>query len=232
MKNINNIQNIEELNLITDILQVKPNYSLENITTSIEVYFNDKGQVLIIGVVDNNYIYWGSLTDSNDKEINRAIFDYISQGQIKKVCHFYKVVETAGFDYNEVKRWVKIRLTRKSGEPMYWITPFEGNYAASQVQHNGNFFARDIAGYMKSIHDKCRFREADGAYEKVLDYYLAVLKEDDGNPLYYFKVKNIFEIIQSESYLYGSESSAIREKYCEIVEKLEGLYNRYMSAAR
>ena len=82
MQNTNNIQNIEEINLITDKLQVKPNYSLENKTTSIEVYFNDKGQVLIIGVVDNNYIYWGSLTDSNDKEINRDVFDYISQGQM------------------------------------------------------------------------------------------------------------------------------------------------------
>ena len=75
----------------------------------------------------------------------------------------------------------------------------------------------------------------DKAYDEMLgdaEEYLTVLKEDDGNPLYYFKVKNIFEIIQSESYLYGSESPAIREKYCEIVEKLEGLYNRYMSAAR
>ena len=52
------MQNIEELNLVTDKLTVEPNYSLENKMTCIEVYFNDAEQVLIVGVVDNNYIYW------------------------------------------------------------------------------------------------------------------------------------------------------------------------------
>ena len=60
------MKNIEELNLITTNTEVKPNYSLENKETSIEVFFNDAGQVLIVGVVDNNYIYWASLTDSSD----------------------------------------------------------------------------------------------------------------------------------------------------------------------
>ena len=157
---------------------------MENKETSIEVYFNDNGQVLIVGVVDNNYIYWASLTDSSDKEINSCIFDYISRGKIRKVSHLYQAIEAAGLSFQEVKRWVKISLKRKPGDEMAWLTPFRANYGSSQIQHNGRFFAGDIGSYMQGVQKKCKFREADGAYEKVLDYYLTVLKEDGGNERY------------------------------------------------
>ena len=98
------MKNIEELNLITINTEVKPNYSLENKETSIEVFFNDAGQVLIVGVVDNNYIYWASLTDSSDKEMNANIFDYISRGSVRKVSNLYQVIVAAGLSYEEIRR--------------------------------------------------------------------------------------------------------------------------------
>lgn len=226
------MKNIEELNLITTNTEVKPNYSLENKETSIEVFFNDAGQVLIVGVVDNNYIYWASLTDSSDKEMNANIFDYISRGSVRKVSHLYQVIVAAGLSYEEIRRWVKICLRRKPDDPMSWLTPFEGNFCSTQIQHNGKFFARDIAGYMDENRKKCRFREAGGAYEKVLDYYLSVFNEDDGDDFYYVRIKNLIRIIESEEYLYGSENLQIRRKYIELRKKTESLYNRYMSAVR
>lgn len=226
------MQNIEELNLVTDKLAVKPNYGLENIVTYIDVYFNEMGQVLIVGEVDNNYIYWASLTESRDKEMNGYIFDYISRGRIKKVTHFFKVVEAAGFLFEDVRRWVKIRLTRRPNDLMAWITPFEANFASDQVKYNGQFFAKSISYYMRDIREKCRLREADGAYEKVLDYYLTVMNADDGDAGYYFKVKKLIRIIEAEDYLYGSENPEIRRKYIKLRELSESLYNRYMSAAR
>ena len=145
------MKNIEELNLITTNTEVKPNYSLENKETSIEVFFNDAGQVLIVGVVDNNYIYWASLTDSSDKEMNANIFDYISRGSVRKVSHLYQVIVAAGMSYEEIRRWVKICLRRKPDDPMSWLTPFEGNFCSTQIQHNGKFFARDI--WMQTVRN-------------------------------------------------------------------------------
>ena len=226
------MQNIEELNLVTDKLAVKPNYDFGNRVTYIEAYFNDKGQILIVGVVDNNYIYWASLTDSSDVEMNGYIFDYISVGRIKKTCSISKAVESVGLHYQEVKRWVKICLTRKAEDRMSWNTPFGASFVSSQVKHNGQFFAKHVAYYMTGIREKCRLREADGAYEQVLDYYLAVMNEDDGDSNYYFKVKNLINIMESEDYLYGSENPEIRRKYISLREYGEKLYNRYMSAAR
>lgn len=226
------MQNIEELNLITETNQSKPNYNLENIETSIEVYFDNTTKVLIVGVVDNNYIYWASLTDSSDKEMNANIFDYISQGKIRKAGHLYKAIAAAGLSFEEVKGWVKISLRRKPGDPMSWLTPFEANYSSTQIQHNGRFFAGNIAGYMDKERKKCRFREAGGAYEKVLDYYLSVMDEDDGDPQFYFKIKPLIGMLEAEDYLYGSENPEIRRKYIELRKRAESLYNRYMSAAR
>lgn len=226
------MQNIEEINLVTDKLAVKPNYDLDNRITYIEAYFNDEGQVLIVGVVDNNYIYWASLTDSSDVEMNGYIFDYISVGRVKKVCSLPKAAESVGLHYEGVKRWVKIRLTRKKEDDMAWNTPFGASFASSQRKHNGQFFAKQIAGYMTGIRAKCKLREAGGAYEKVLDYYLAVMNEDDGNSNYYYKVKNLIHIMESEDYLYGSENPEIRRKYIRLREFGEALYNRYMTAAR
>lgn len=226
------MQNIEELNLVTDKLAAKPNYSLENRETSIEVYFNDKNQVLIVGVVDNNYIYWASLTGSDDKEMNGYIFDYISRGKIRKVTQLYKAVESAGLRLEDVRRWVKICLTRKPGDPMSWLTPFRSNYTSSQIKNNGAFFAKDIAYYMTGTRGKCGLREAGGAYEKVLDYYLGLMNEDNGEANYYYQVKNVIDILESEDYLYGSENPEIRRKYIQLREYGEKLYNRHMRAGR
>lgn len=226
------MQNIEELNFVTDKLAVKPNYSLDNQRTCIDVYFNDKGQVLIVGEVDNNYIYWASLTSSGDREINGYIFDYISWGKIKKVTQFYKAVGAMGFSFEEVKRWVKIRLTRKSDDMMSWNTPFGASYSSGQMKYNGQFFAKNLSYYLTDVREKCRLREAGGAYEPVLDYYLNVMRQDDGEASYYVRVKKLINIIEAEDYLYGSENMEIRRKYIRLREMSESLYNRYMSAAR
>lgn len=223
------IQNLEEINLL---VETEPNYSLENKVTSIDVYFNDKEQVLIVGVVDNNYVYWVSLTDSSDRELNSCIFDYISKGKIRKAGHLSRAIQAAGLSWDEVRHWVKISLKRRTDDLNYWMTPFMGNYGSDQRQHNGNFFARDIACYVASVREKCKMREADGTYEKVLDSYRAVLNRDDGDSLFYIKVKGLEDILRAEEYLYGTENAEIRRKYIELRKSIEDLYNRYMTAVR
>lgn len=226
------MQNIEEINLVSKEVIIIPNYSLKNSLPWIDVYFNDQGQVLIVGVVDNNYIYWASLTKSDDRELNRSIFDYISRGKIRKVSHLHQALKVAGLDYGKVKRWVKISLKRKPDDPMYFFTPFDGNYGSAQMENNGKFFAKDISYYLTRVRAKCAFREAGGTYEKVLDHYLSVLSADNGDQRYYEKVKGLINIIEAEEYLYASGIPEIRSKYIELRELSEKLYNRYMSAVR
>lgn len=228
------MRNIEDLNLVNAKNQKHPNYSLEGKQTSIKVCFNDGGQVLIIGEVDNNYIHWASLTDSDDRETNRDIFNYISKGKFLRVTHSYLALQEAGLTYEEVSKWLQIKLTRKPDCPMAWLTPFEGNYGASpsQLEHNGDFFARDISHYLNQVHKKCEFREAGGAYEKVLDYYLTILQDDGGEARYYEKVRKLEEILRKEDYLFASENPGVRQKYIACRQALSTLYNRYMTAVR
>lgn len=225
---------MESYNYVKEHNRATPRYSMTGKETSIEVYFNDKEEVLIVGVVDNNYVHWVSFTNSEDRERNAQIFDYISKGEIIRVTQLYKALREIGLEYGEVKRWLHISLTRDTQHRMRWNTPFGYGYGdkPGQLENNGRFFAKDIAVYYKRVQQRCRLREAGGAYEKVLDNYLKVLKADEGRDDYYQRVKDLIEIIRQEDYLYASPDPVIRRKYTELMEIGDRLYNRFMSVAR
>ena len=56
------------LNLVNQNTQVIPNYDLSGRETSISIYFNNDNDVIIVGEVDPNYIYWASTTKIYEKE--------------------------------------------------------------------------------------------------------------------------------------------------------------------
>lgn len=227
------MKKMETYNYVNDRSSVTPNYSLDGKQTAIDVYFNDNNEVLIVGFVDNNYIHWASLTKASDKELNEQIFNYISEGEIHKVTHLYQALKETGLEYGEVMKWLHIRLTRKERR-LCWNTPFGHSYGdgTSQLPYNGRFFATDISVYYKDIQRKCRFREAGGAYEKVLDNYLRVLQDDEGDKCYYTRVKDLVDIIREEDYLMMSPTPEVRAKYLKLQEIISSLYNRYMTAVR
>ncbi len=86
--------------------------------------------------------------------------------------------------------------------------------------------------YLDVLKKRCRFREANGTYEAVLDYCLEELSGDYGNALYYTQVEDLINMLRQEQYLVLSDQEQIREKYLLIAETASNLYNQYQSAIR
>lgn len=223
---------IQSLNLINKNTKVNPNYDLSNRRTHIELYFNTLNDLLIVGVVDNNYIYWASKTKVYEKEINEEIFNYIENKSFELVSNENSVFKSINISYEELKMWYKTSLVRTSEHNMAWMTPFGHCYGADQIENNGKYFANDVAGYLKDLLRKCKFREAGGSYIKILDYYLDILKKDDNNIYYYKEVEDLIKLLENENYLVVSDNEGIRQKYLLIKQISANLYNQYMSAIR
>ncbi len=94
------------------------------------------------------------------------------------------------------------------------------------------YFARDISIHFDDLLERCRFREAGGAYEAVLDYCLEELKRDGEDVYHYVQVEELIGILQQEHYLILSEREQIREKYFLFRKEAGRLYNQYQTAIR
>jgi hypothetical protein len=220
-------------NLINSKTKVTPSYDLKGRETSICLSFSKNKEVLIIGKVDNNYIYWASFSKIYDKEKNEAIFNHIANNPYDLVSNEYTVLKSVSFAYDDLKLWYNTELVRTTSDyNMAWKTPFGHYYGKDQVQFNGKYFSNDVAGFLDILLERCRFREANGSYEEVLDYSLNELMKNDKDVLYYTKVKSLIEMLIKEDYLVMSDHEHIRRKYILFRETADKLYNRYQSAIR
>ena len=70
-------------------------------------------------------------------------------------------------------------MRRTNEGDIAWITPFGHRYSKSQIEKNGSFFAKDVAGFLDVLHSRCQFREANGAYEAILDFWLKELSKNE-----------------------------------------------------
>lgn len=225
---------VRNLNLVNRNTRIIPNYDVSKRETSICLYFNRKGKVLIIGRLDNNYIYWASFTNTDDRELNEAIFNYIADDFFKfdMVSSERKVLEFINFPYDALDTWYQTELRRTSEYDMAWQTPFGHYYGKESIKDNAGYFARDVSGHLKTLLTRCQFREANGAYEEVLDYCLCELSMDGGNVYYYEQVKDMINMLREEQYLILSDQEQIREKYFRFRKEAERLYNQCQSASR
>ncbi len=225
---------VKKLNLVNGSSKVTPNYDLSMAQSWIRLFLNRNGKLLIIGQADNNYIYWASLTDQNEKEKNEAIFNYIADESLRfdMVSNEWLVFNAAGVPYDELKTWYQTDLVRPLEQNVAWKTPFGHYYGKDQAELNGRSFARDVSQYLDVLKKRCRFREANGAYEAVLDYCLGELSGDYGNALYYTQIEDLISMLRQEQYLVLSDQEQIREKYLLVAETAGKLYNQYQSAIR
>ncbi len=224
----------KEYNLVNDQTMVKANYDLSKRETSIQILIDRNGNLIILGVVDNNYIYWASLTKTEDKHINEIIFNHLANDPYDKVSHSYQALRTKGIEYEDLKHWYQASLVRESKDNMVWKTPFGHYYGADQIENNGKYFANDVSRFLANLQERCEFRECNGEYIKVLEYYRDVLLHNqmDSDYMIYYKVKPLEEILRKEDYLRVSTNSEIRELYIQCIDVIGNLYNRYMSVAR
>lgn len=220
---------IEQYNMVNDGNAAYPRYDISGRETYITLYFNNFGDVIIVGNVDNNYIYWLSVTKTEDVELNEKIFNHVANDGVINVTQQYKALKQADIRQEKLKDYYSVRLSRVYAHNMAWQTPFGHYYGKDNIDKNGYFFARDVKGFVNSVHVRCELREADGRYEAVLKEYEVFLSEAD---TYDYRVRMLDELLKSESYLCLSFNENVRGLYSKCCEMCGSLYNKYMTAAR
>jgi len=226
------LDDINRLNLVNQKTEEMPNYDLKKRETSIKIYLNLTGNLIILGVVDNNYIHWASITKTNEIEVNESIFNYISNVKYDIVSSEYKALESVNIRYEELKKWYCSSLTRADENNMAWRTPFGHYYGVDQVKNNGLYFAKDVNCFLASLQKLCHYRESNGNYIIVLRGYYDILSGDKGDYAYYELVKPLIGILEQENYLRVSENDEIRKLYVECMNQCSRLYNQYMTVVR
>ncbi len=225
----------EQWNLVNESTEVKPNYELDGRVNSIITYLNIKNELLIIGWIDNNYIYWASKTKADDREKNEQIFNYLAGGSFETVSETRRALESIGISYEEWRHFYKECYDRgNEKEPeKVWKLSSGAYYRQCDIQQHGRLFAYDMERMLNAQQEKCRAREADGKYLEALEIYLKKLTKGEGNdPYYYDKEYQLIQRLKAESYLLLSKDERVRSTYFQIQEKIHSLYCIYMSAIK
>lgn len=220
--------NIKNYNLIDESNKVKANYDLSNKETYFELYFSTDRRLAIVGCLDNNYAVWCSVSQLDDYELNKAVFDYVANTTFDTYSHEYLAFDKTLL--SEMKSWHKCMISRSNLDQMIWQTPF-GHYYGHDAKNNGSFFSRDLRLYFEEQINLCHFRTYSGNYISVLEDYSHLLnKQDDFR--YYEKVKPLISLLTKESYLKLCPDEKMRAKYIECMNKAGDLYNWYMTNVR
>ena len=220
---------VERLNLVCKENAVTPNYDLGNRETYITLYFTLTNEVVIAGEVDNNYIYWLSITKTGDTETNEQIFNHIASGAYQYVSNMHLALRQAGLEYSVLRDYYAARLTREKTGDMAWRTPFGHSYGKSES--NGRYFARDVSGFVCVLRRRCEIRQAGGAYQAVLQAYADSISAADDMD-YGLTVKPVAELLAKERYLAISPDRDVRELYRRCCDLCAERYNAYMTAVR
>ncbi|MBR5165359.1 MAG: hypothetical protein IKW87_07365 [Ruminococcus sp.] len=192
---------IAEYNLLTEDNASILKYASNPAHRLNRVYYTDKDEVIIVGIADNNFIFWLSVTGREDRETNKKIFDHINSIEPTIFGSFSKVIDKTKYSYEKTK----------------------GFYYAD-FTHGGW-----IPEHYREIKELCKAREAGGKYLQFMRNYLNFLQSaGPDNVKNYESKKAVIELIKRERYLLLSDSSAVRKLYRELEKCGSNLYNRYM----
>ena len=206
-----------------------PAYDLSKKETGIDLYFSNEGDVIIVGTVDNNYIYWLSVTKTEDTKLNEEIFNHVASVEWCRVSRLSRTLKVKGIEYEELAGYYRVQLKRSHEKGMAWKTPFGHYYGEKQRKRNGSFFAKDVKGFVTEINKRCELRECGGRYAEILKNYTEILREAT---TYDYTVQQLEKLLKAEDYLCLSRRDNVREPYLECCAKCSELYNQYMTEAR
>lgn len=220
---------LEQYNAVNKKNFVIPRYNVLKKETSITLYFNTAGEVIIVGTAGEEYVFWLSVTGTEDVELNGQIFNHITNDELNYVTRLDKALAQKNIDYETLAGYYKVCLTQSLSPDIAWETPFGHGYSKSQRENNGDFFAQDVRQFVSTVRLRCGLREGGGAYVTVLEQYAAFLKSAEK---YALEVQMLQELLQGEDYLVLSENEQVRKLYLECRERCACLYNQYMMEAR
>lgn len=196
---------IQKYNCVKPENAANPKYTPDPANRKVLVYYTDKDQVIIVGVADNNFIYWLSVTRRDDLSTNRAIFAEITANEPKLYGHLYLAVEKTKYSYEKVK----------------------GMYSAELRQ------AEMIVPHYEETKKLCKMREVRGKYIEILRCYLDMLAATTGDARAdYAQHEVLIKLIKSEQYLRLSDNDTVRQLYQQLESRCYRIYQDYMTEAR
>ena len=214
----------EQYNMVTGSNSIIPTYDLSKNETSITLYFNNVGDLIIVGnMVGCNYIFWMSFSRTEDKKRNEEIFNHIANDEPERVSYLDRVLEHNKIPYDTLSEFYKVHLTRVYDGECLWKTPFGHDYAKIGKEQNGSVFSDDVSRFLKEVAEWCEIRECGGNYEKILKEYELFLEKQEK---YNSNVKKIEELLASEEYLCISPDENVRNIYKRCRKKCCDLHNR------
>ena len=221
---------MEQYNMINWNNAIIPTYNLTKNETSISLYVNNTGDLIISGnVEETDYIFWLSFTKTDDLEMNERIFNHIANDEMERVSRMYKVLAHHEIPYAVLEEYYMVSLRKSGNKEMAWETPFGHCYGKSQIERNGHFFAKDVKNFVKEVHKRCELRECGGRYEEILRGYIELLENAE---TYTPDVRKLEALLKAEDYLCISETETVRTLYKKCCKRCSELYNHYMSLAR
>lgn len=221
---------IEKYNLVDKSNYKKPNYKIDGKEIYFDVYVSPEKEVCILGSLDNNYIYWASITILDDRNLIVAIIDYLLKCKPVMVSSAYVAL---GSRYEEVMKWHTFRISKQpysNGEYRYY-----SQATLVYLGDNGKCLPEYVSGEINSFYYtellKCNYRLMDNYYLKILEGYKKLLIERKDYE-YYNEMKPLISLLKSESYLKLCPNEEIRNLYLDCMMECSILYNRYMSSVR
>ena len=221
---------IEKYNLVNQHNCKEPNYKVDDKEIYFDIYVSSDKEVCIMGSLDNNYICWASITSLDESDLIVSIIDYILKREPVRVSSIYFAL---GSRYEEVMKWHKFRISKtlySDGEYRYYsqATPA---YLGDDEIYLAKYMSEEINRFYYSELSKCKFRLMDNYYFKILEGYKKLLEQKE-NYEYYYEMKPLISLLESESYLKLCPNEEIRNMYLDCMKECSNLYNRYMSAVR
>ena len=140
-KEYNKLEGLEQYNAVNKENFVFPQYDLTKKETGITLYFNSEGDVIIVGRVDH-YIFWLSVTKTEDVIKNEQIFKRIAEEPLGRVSYLHRVLPQQGLTYEELETYYQVHLKRSHEPNIAWETPFGHSYGKKQTKRNGGAFIR------------------------------------------------------------------------------------------
>ena len=234
-----NPEDIESLNKFHKGLAIPLDHVPDPKDKSVLFYYTDDQKLLLVGMVESNFVFWFSETDLEDVERNRAIFAHIVRAKPTAFTDWFRMIPQTGYSFGRLASFYHERVRsgeqeRKALKDTQWVTPFGHRcHVRSGPEEVGRFFADNIREHYRNLKLRCKSREAGGAYLGILQSYLEELSRSSGNPVTdYEEKKPLIDLIDSEQYLLCSDDPALRSLYLKLVYRGIELYNAYMYIVR
>lgn len=196
-----------------------------NKVTDVYVYFNKDGQMIIMGMIKNDYC-WCSITNINEEKINSQIFDYLVENrfiysvgrkEIYNALKEYNITNEEleyyyGYIYNpdsnDEKKWRSIYGFIKG-----WDDPYKG-YSI------GKSFAEDVKRIFLGCEKNCKYRLCEGEYINTLNKYIEMI-ENTSYTVYDVVITPIEMILNCEKYLRMASDEKGAFAYVNCVKKIK-----------